>query len=247
MNNLHLSSSTHQISINKIPNLFKSSVTLTDKELFSKYFKRHFIYLEPFYNRESGFYTTLEIRDRLICVIGNSDCCKSDKRITKPAMLNMIKHKIVQNDTDYKSAIYAIYKELEMVVRNDKNTENVQLDIGIISFHKVSGYLDFVGSGIFLNYYKKNSAIPQVYSSNWQNVCDKSLFIHRIETEKGDRFFIQSSESECLNAEVKTSSKFMKLIGKGINYSRRNAGKIRKKMEYQTRNISGSLMIAFTL
>ena len=244
MRNTNLFTSSNRIEIDHISNSLNPSISTSEKELFSKYFKRHFVYLEPFFNLGYGFYTILEIRNRLICVFGESKSCKIDRGNSWHTLRNMIRHKVIQFDTDYVKAVNSIYNELDFINQQGNSGKKIAMNIGLISINKISGYLDFVGNGFMLNYYQKNISQPKVYNPDTTQNQLKELHLHQIETQKGDRFFLQNCP---VDQQIKTQEKFfMNKVVSMFNKAWLKNEPTQQRVGDKAMNIKASLMLAFT-
>lgn len=227
--------------------VYKTAITPAENQLISKYFNKYFIYLEPFFSRDNGFYTVLEQHNRLVLVMGDSNYSQSDKRISSETIINIIRHKIIQSGTNYKTAVASFYKDLSVLGKHKSLKLQSLVNIGIISLHKLSGFLEFVGSGIEINYYRKNHRKPLFFSHENDPMNEYMLTIERIVTNKGDRFFIKKHLKESTQNEIQYNPGFPKKVKSFLKESVKKITPTRKRITSGTTPISASMMLAFTL
>ncbi|MEL6562402.1 MAG: hypothetical protein AAFQ94_29805 [Bacteroidota bacterium] len=243
----HILQNCSEYTSGQLSEIDHSHLLAKESELISKYFNKSYLYLEPFFSQDNGFYTVFEMHNRLVCVMGESNCCQVDKSISRHAMLNMIRHKIIQSGTRYQKAITAVYDKFEALKNRHKYKRKVALNLGIVSYHKLSGVLEFVGNGVELNYYRKNQHLPMVFRHANDRMQEDTLLLERIEANKGDRFFIQKHAIESLSQDqhrvhslIKSTKSFFK---KSINRIK----PVGKRNTSESFPINASMMLAFTL
>jgi len=117
-----------------------------------------------------------------------------NKRLSRDNLTNLVKNIIIQNGTDLPAAIYSIIEQVKLPVKSNRRKESEHFDIGLLSFNKRTGQINFTGSGVDLYYYRRNEAKPRFYWFDRKKVLNRSLETHKIQTCYGDRFFIHNNE-----------------------------------------------------